>query len=195
MSENLSTPLSLTASIGQANILIDMSGRACLADFGLLTILSNTTILSSCGQGGTIRWMSPELLDLEMFGLKDSRRTKSSDCYALGMVIYKVLSGQVPFPRYSDYTPVAKVLRGERPERPQGVELKWFTDDVWSVLGRCWEPKPNDRPSIEDTLQCLVEASRIWVPLPPLVVEGSPTAGSPTWTLSDMSEEESMVVE
>jgi len=122
--EKFASPPSLTASIGQANILIDTSGRARLADFGLLTILSNSMILSSCRQSGTIRWMSPELLDPEMFGLKDSRRKKSSYCYALGTVIYEVLSGQVPFPRYSDYTPVAKVLRGERPERPQGVELK-----------------------------------------------------------------------
>ena len=37
--------------------------------------------------------MSPELLDPERFGMpesEDSRPTKQSDCYALGMVIYEV---------------------------------------------------------------------------------------------------------
>ena len=40
--------------------------------------------------GQTTRWTSPELLDPEQFGLTDSRPTKQSDCYALGMVVYEV---------------------------------------------------------------------------------------------------------
>ena len=39
---------------------------------------------------GSIRWMSPELLDPERFEITDCRPTKQSDCYALGMVIYEV---------------------------------------------------------------------------------------------------------
>jgi len=182
-SEAVTVSISLTGFIYQANVLVDTSGRARLADFGLLTILPDSTTSSSCGQGGTVRWMSPELLDPEMFGLKDSHRTKSSDCYALGMVVYEVLSGHVPFFRYRDYAPVARILRGERPERPQGAEAGWFTDDVWGILGRCWVPEPGNRPSIGVVLQCLEEASGFWTPLPPLVV-GSQAASSPTWSLT-----------
>jgi len=40
--------------------------------------------------GGTVRWMSPELLDPDRFGFADDRPTKQSDCYALGMVVYEV---------------------------------------------------------------------------------------------------------
>lgn len=40
--------------------------------------------------GGSTRWMSPELLNPEDFGDGDSRPTKQSDRYALGMVIYEV---------------------------------------------------------------------------------------------------------
>ena len=43
--------------------------------------------------GGTRRWMSPELLIPERFGMHGSeagRPTRQSDCYALGMVIYEV---------------------------------------------------------------------------------------------------------
>jgi len=47
-----------------------------------------------CVQGGTIRWMSPELLYPEQFDLIDSRPTKESDCYALGMVHGDVRSPQ-----------------------------------------------------------------------------------------------------
>ena len=131
--------------------------------------------------------MSPELFEPEMFGAKDSHRTTSSDCYALGMVVYEVLTGQAPFSRYNKYAAVGKVLRGERPERPHGPEERWFTDDVWGILGRCWEPKPGDRPSIEDVLQHLEEASSSWTPLPPLVEEGSRQPDSPPWTVSELS--------
>ena len=65
--------------------------------------------------------MGPELLLPEKFDLKHSRPTKLSDCYAFGMVIYEVLSGEVPFRHYGRYVVVAKVLEGERPERPRGA--------------------------------------------------------------------------
>jgi len=103
--------------------------------------------------------MSPELFDPET---KDQCPTKYSDCYALGMVIYEVLSGHVPFYQFPTQAIPGKVFRGDRPERPQGAEGVWFTDEVWEVLGFCWAPQPEDRPSIEDVLQCLDEASRSW---------------------------------
>ena len=95
-------------SSAKANILINRNRRACIADFGLSTVtgvathaaagasqaslISNDTVMSFTA-GGTYRWMSPELLDPELFGIPRSegdRPTKQSDCYALGMVIYEV---------------------------------------------------------------------------------------------------------
>ena len=135
--------------------------------------------------------MGPELFYPEDFGLKDCRRTKYSDCYALGMVIYEVLSGQVPFPRYGTPAVIAKVGRGERPERLDGAEGRWFTDVVWRVLERCWAPKRDDRPSIEDVLRSLEEASRSWTPLSYPTVENPPPTNSPPWSLSDSGTGES----
>src|ERR1700753_4170970 len=97
----LAAPLLPNLLFIEANILIDENCRARLADFGFLTIVSDpmnsTTSSSSAITGGTTRWMSPELLYPEQFHRKDSRPTKESDRYALGMVIYEVLSGQAPF--------------------------------------------------------------------------------------------------
>ena len=131
--------------------------------------------------------MSPELFDPERFGVKDSRPTRASDCYALGMVVYEVLTGRIPFSRYSKYAAITKVLRGEQPERPQEMEEKWFTDDVWGILEWCWEPIPSDRPSIENVLQHLEEASISWTPLPLLVEEDPHQSDSPPWTVSELS--------
>jgi serine/threonine protein kinase len=128
------------------NILINRDGHACLADFSLATTISDQqTFLSSCIEGGTTRWMSPELLAPDMFGLKKSRPTKESDCYALGMTIYEILSGQVPFALFKSSIVIRMVIGGERPERPQGSDGRYFTDGVWGVMQRCWEPRPRDR--------------------------------------------------
>ena len=95
-------------SFMKANILIDKDKRACVADFGLTTITGTMNHISAKAPqepvipnellkgftgGGTYRWMSPELLYPEKFGIPESegnRPTIQSDCYALGMVIYEV---------------------------------------------------------------------------------------------------------
>jgi len=145
--------ISLPSLPVKANILIDQTGHARLADFGLLTIISDPSNLlssSSCNQGGTVRWMSPERIAPERFGLENSRPTKSSDCYALGMVIYETISGNLPFHKHSYFTVSLKVMEGERP--PRGVG---FTESLWKMLEQCWISQPGGRPSIEDILQRL----------------------------------------
>ena len=135
------------------NILTDQTGHARIADFGLLTIVSDPMNPLSSGsytQGGTTRWMSPELINPQQFGFKKSRSTKPSDCYALGMVIYETISGKLSFHRHADMIVILKVLEGERP--PRGAR---FTENLWKTLELCWASQPNDRPSIEDVLQRL----------------------------------------
>jgi len=78
--------------VRQANVLVDETGAARVADFGFMTMTDlSTTLLSETmvSPGGTVRWMSPELLDPTHFG-SNGRPTRASDCYALGMVVYEV---------------------------------------------------------------------------------------------------------
>ena len=99
--------------------------------------------------------MSPELLHPEKFGLGDSIPTLASDRYALGMVIYEVLSGKAPFFKYRDHEVVFLVLEGSRPERPQGSEGELFTDQIWEALNLCWKQQPRDRISAGRVLKVL----------------------------------------
>ena len=147
----------------QASILIDRSCHACLADFELLTTVSDSATLTSSAQdhNGIARWMSPELVDA---GFHGRLRSKSSDRYALGMVIYEVLSGCVPFYQHADLSIPGKVVKGNRPERPQGAGGVWFTDPVWKMLKCCWVAQPKNRPTIGDVLRCLEDHSRAWMP-------------------------------
>ena len=149
--------------------MVDQDGRARLADFGLLTIISDHTTYVTEGSAptsGTIRWMSPELLHPGRFGYDQSRPTNRSDCYALGMVTYEVLTGQPPFGQLKDFPVIQKVIEGERPGRPEGAEGVWFTDDLWKMLGLCWTADAHSRPSIEAVRECLEQVSSIWQPLP-----------------------------
>lgn len=140
----------------QSNILIDEAHHARLADFCLLTVTPDPTNLlssSSHTRGGTVRWMSPELIHPEEFGSKKSLPTKPSDCYALGMAVYETISGNLPFYGYTDSQVALKVAAGERP--PRGV---MFTETLWDMLKSCWASQPDDRPSTEEVLSCLKNA-------------------------------------
>ena len=59
------------------------------ANASLISVASESSLMSFTA-GGTTRWMSPELLYPEKYGISDDRPTKQSDCYALGMVVYEV---------------------------------------------------------------------------------------------------------
>lgn len=139
-----------------ANILIDDRGRARLSGFNLVTVASDQLPTTSPpSEDGAVRWMGPELLHPQMFGLNDGSPSTESDCYALGMVIYEVLSGQVPFASYTDARVARVVLDGERPLRPQGDQGKLFADEIWEILCLCWKQRPSDRLSAGGVLKSL----------------------------------------
>ena len=126
--------------------MIDDGGNARLTGFNLVTVALDQSVASPPQRAeGTIPWMSPELLYPEKFDLDNSHPTMASDCYALGMVIYEVLSGHAPFATFRDPEIVFSVLGGQRPERPKGDEGKLFTDGIWEVLELCWKQRPSER--------------------------------------------------
>ena len=169
----------------QANILVDDTGAARIADFGFTAMIDlSTTLLSETivSSGGTFRWMSPELLDPTQFDT-NGRLTRESDCYALGMVVYevsqlrsphwslthpsKVLTGRPPFHHLRAFAPVTAVLRGERPEKPVDAKSLGFSDTLWGLVQLCWMESISDRPTAKQLLDFLSLDSLAWVP-PPL---------------------------
>jgi serine/threonine protein kinase len=75
----------------QNNILVTKEGRACLADFGLSSVMDSqgptTSSLSSTSQeGGTPRFQAPELIDPHF----QYPRSYASDVYAFAFVSYEV---------------------------------------------------------------------------------------------------------
>ncbi|KXN82766.1 Serine/threonine-protein kinase HT1 [Leucoagaricus sp. SymC.cos] len=134
------------------NVLVTLCGRACLADFGLASVNDTdavrfSTLESTGHQGATPRYEAPELLvDCE----EKLHRTTFSDMYAFGGVCYEILTGNVPFYEVcAAYTVMAKVMKGETPTKPAGVDqnTSQLTDEVWALMDSCWSYVPGDRPS------------------------------------------------
>ncbi len=75
------------------NILLDESGNAYLADFGLAKFIDSQSNVTKTGNiVGTPAYMSPEQLRGEPIDYR-------SDVYSLGIVLYQMLTGQQPFSR------------------------------------------------------------------------------------------------
>lgn len=137
-------------------------GRACLADFGLSTLTPSapgeTTTTTA---GGTPLYMAPELLNPEKFGKTNSRPTRPADVYALGMVIYEVLTGFDPFydQEFGTIQLVCRVLDGARPTKPGEAEEIGFGSGTWELVNKCWRTKSAKRPTIERVLTHLARVS------------------------------------
>jgi len=84
-----------------ANILIDADGRALITDFGVARSLGATGLTQSGVLVGTPEYLSPEQA---RGGKVDAR----SDLYALGLIVYEMLCGEVPF---AGGTPAETVVR------------------------------------------------------------------------------------
>ncbi|KAH9930838.1 kinase-like domain-containing protein [Fomitopsis serialis] len=138
------------------NILVDRQHRACLTDFGLSAALYGCDTLNtvSCMTKfeSTLRWMSPELLNPEGFGLHSATASKYSDVYAYSMVMWEVFTGKVPFYQFDNKgTVVFKIVSGLRPQRPAASDdCSGPSDIIWSIMESCWDQLRVNRPSIAD---------------------------------------------
>ncbi|KAG6910118.1 hypothetical protein DXG01_013172, partial [Tephrocybe rancida] len=155
------------------NILVNDIGQACLADFGISSVISKETTAFNCfsyvTQDCTARWQAPELFDPETE--ETVYTTKESDIYAFGCLAYEIFTGEVPFARISrDTTIMYKVIRGERPSRPPATSLSWvvwgLTEGIWLSMESCWSGDLTKRPAISKVVAELEKA------LPPNVERG-----------------------
>ncbi|WP_120667903.1 Stk1 family PASTA domain-containing Ser/Thr kinase [Caldibacillus debilis] len=95
------------------NILIDKQGNVKITDFGIATALTATTITDTNSVLGSVHYISPEQI-------KGSQATKKSDIYSLGIVMFELLTGKLP---YSGETAVAIALKHLQEDLPSPRRL------------------------------------------------------------------------
>jgi eukaryotic-like serine/threonine-protein kinase len=122
--------------IKPANILIDPQGRAYLTDFGIAVVEED--LLRDVTAAGTLPYMAPEQLG-EGLGPVDHR----ADLYALGVVLYELLTGRRPFRGATPMELREQILKGE-PEQPRSVEPD-VPEELEKVCLRCLSKRPEDR--------------------------------------------------
>ncbi|EIN08812.1 kinase-like protein [Punctularia strigosozonata HHB-11173 SS5] len=127
-----------------ANILINESGEACLADFGLSRLIA-VSLATSSHRHTNARWTSPELLKGESHS-----SGPPSDVYAFGCVCIEAYTLKVPFwSVQNDAAVIGKVICGVMQQRPGLDECAGnaISDDMWELIESCWRSEPWRRPN------------------------------------------------
>ncbi|RYG73915.1 Stk1 family PASTA domain-containing Ser/Thr kinase [Lentibacillus lipolyticus] len=90
------------------NILINTYGQAKVTDFGIAVALSATALTQTNSILGSVHYLSPEQA-------RGGMATKKSDVYSLGIVLFELLTGHLPF---SGQTPVSIALKHLQDDTP-----------------------------------------------------------------------------
>ncbi|KAG2752833.1 kinase-like protein [Suillus brevipes Sb2] len=128
-----------------SNVLIYGNGRACLADFGLSTIILEfigTSYFTSSIRGN-VRWLAAELCEAP----EDNEISLSSECdiYSFGSITLQVLTCKVPYCNVrNDIVVLGQVIKGKKPEPPKDSQI---APRHWGFIERCWLPRAS-RPSV-----------------------------------------------
>ena len=157
------------------NILMDESGNVKITDFGIAMALEDTSFTRTNSVLGTVHYLSPEQA-------RGGTATKKSDIYSLGIVLYELLTGELPFSGESAVAIALKHLQSETPSVkaivpsiPQSLEnvvlkatakdpvhryssVEEMKEDLETVLSDARSHEAKFSPPIDDAVTKLIPA-------------------------------------
>jgi len=120
------------------NLLIDAAGYLKIGDFGLSRFKSDNE--SMTGHTGSYRWMAPEVVRNEKYDEK-------VDVYSFGVILWEMMSTDVPFSNLTDMQAAMNTSNGMRPVVPNSIP-----EPVKQLIKDCWLQEPHLRPSFTEIL-------------------------------------------
>lgn len=134
------------------NILVTPDGRVKVADFGIARAITSSTMTYNGSIVGSVHYFSPEQA-------KGTKVTPKSDVYSLGVVLYEMLTGTLPF---TGETTVGIALKHLQ-EEPQPICQHDGTlpPIVEAVVQKAMAKDPAVRPSSSELIEDLQQAEKL----------------------------------
>jgi serine/threonine-protein kinase len=138
------------------NVLLSRRGQPKVTDFGVARVLG-TRLTATGVVVGSPAYMSPE----QLAGVSGQDLEAASDVYALGVMLYELGEGRDPL-GLKKHEDLLVVLRAKREQKPKKMKLV-EDGELQSLILRCLEVEPADRPSsMDDLAHELKRVARRW---------------------------------
>ncbi len=158
----------LHRDVTAGNIMIDRQGRGVLVDFGLARSATDTTMTRTGTTQGTLPYLPPEVVKGEA---ADAR----SDLYGLGAVLYRMLTGHLPFETGPAEAVLYHILH-QRPVAPSALRAE-IPPELDDLVLRLLEKSAGDRPASAEELGEALRRLQSHPALQANVTTGTPTTG------------------
>jgi serine/threonine-protein kinase len=124
------------------NVLLGEDGRPRLTDFGIAQAMASSGLTRTGAVMGSVHYIAPELV-------RGKKALPQSDVYSLGIVLYEMATGRVPFTADTDVA-VALAQVEETPPAPRALNAR-LAPDIERTILRALAKSPEDRfPSAAD---------------------------------------------
>lgn len=129
------------------NILLDKYLFPKISDFGLSKILNSESAESrqiKSGYKGTPAYSAPEAFN-EIY-------TKASDVFSYSVIVYEIMTNEIPYSKMNQYQLLTNVCAGYRPSFKHPIPYSYQ-----KLIEDCWSDDPNKRPTFNEIILRLQE--------------------------------------
>jgi serine/threonine-protein kinase len=138
--------------IKPANMMLTQGGSIKVMDFGIARVLGTARMTRQGSVIGTVEYMSPE----QVRGMETDAR---SDIYSLGILLYEMLTGRVPFSHPSEYELMKQQIE-ETARSPRELQAN-IPDTMESAVLKAISKNPADRFQTAEAMRVALLGSQV----------------------------------
>ncbi|PWN92518.1 kinase-like protein, partial [Acaromyces ingoldii] len=127
--------------IKAANILLTVTGKVLLCDFGVAASLANSSSAKRTTFVGTPYWMAPEVIT------QGKSYDQGADIWSLGITIYEMVTGNPPLADQEQMRVIMLIPKNKPPRLPAEGS---FSQPMRDFVAACLNEEPNERPNAEE---------------------------------------------